>query len=400
MTDFRPQLLSLKQIRVIAALAKTTNSAQAAESLHMSPPSLSRALSSAEGLLGVSLFQRGWSGAETTAMGEIVVAHCETVLNILSRFERDLAQPQKGAMRFPARVNWRQLKAVYATAATGSAKSAAQHLGISQPAVSRTLADISLLFDAPLFKRRPHGLLPTNIAHALCETWGQIERELTLLPDRIRSASAERTGRLAVGMLPFSSQNYVLETFGQLTKKHPRIRLSAFPGSYSVLLSALRRREIDLIIGTLRGDNLPAGFKEEHLFDEHFTMLARSDHPIHRQKPSLEALAKLNWIVGPHGSPVRAYFERAFRTAGLSPPAQSCEIVSFTHSEQMIAYSDSAGLLMYGPSQLKQLRRDLQPINIDLPDAKVPIGLTLPIEDQNEDAISEFLRILKSKIER
>ena len=54
----------------------------------MSQPAFSRTLNSAEGQLGVALFQRGWSGSEPTALGEIVIDQCRRITAEFETLER------------------------------------------------------------------------------------------------------------------------------------------------------------------------------------------------------------------------------------------------------------------------------------------------------------------------
>ncbi|MBN8194803.1 hypothetical protein JI667_22145, partial [Bacillus sp. NTK074B] len=85
-------------------------------------------------------------------------------------------------------------------------------------------------------------------------------------------------------------------------------------------------------------------------------------------------LARQSWVVAPHGTPVRRYFETVFRRLGAVPPAQSYEIWSFADAEQMIADSDSVALLSYSDETLAELRPDLKRVAFDLPDAGISVG--------------------------
>jgi LysR family transcriptional regulator, regulator for genes of the gallate degradation pathway len=68
--------LTIKQVRVINAVATHASLAQASEHLNTSQSSLSRSIADAERVLRQRLFQRGWTGMEPTSEGEIVIAYC------------------------------------------------------------------------------------------------------------------------------------------------------------------------------------------------------------------------------------------------------------------------------------------------------------------------------------
>lgn len=387
---------SAKQLRVIRTLSQARGISATATRLNMSQSAVSRALSQAEAHMGVPLFQRGWSGTDPTPLGEIVVGASQRILDDLAAVETaDLG----GTGRLAGVVRWHQLEAVAAVTRTGSASGAARALGIRQPAVSQALRDLAGQLAVPLFDRRPAGLAPTPAAHALAALWDRVTAELDALPRLIGQAAQGVVGRVAVGMLPFSGQDDVLRTFGELTRDHPHVRLVAVPGSYTALCEALQRREIDLIIGILRGPSPVPGFIETPLYHEAFTIVARTDHPCHTGPLTVEAMARYRWLVGPHGTPPRRYFDRVLRRAGAPPPAQSCEIHGFANAEQMLLESDLLGLLCYGPAQLSALRPGLRRVALDLPGARVPIGVTRPDKEPPAPAVSAFLERLRRRVD-
>nr|WP_288926020.1 LysR family transcriptional regulator [uncultured Maritimibacter sp.] len=390
-------ILSARQVRVIRALSEHRRLSEAAESTAMSQPAFSRTLNSAEGQLGVALFQRGWSGSEPTALGEIVIDQCRRITAEFETLERGVLG-HDGPLRFPSLARWRHLRAVSAVVRHGTASAAARALGVSQPAISQSLRDIAGYVAPTLFIRRKAGMEPTEAARAIAALWDRINAALNDIPALLADTGDSLLGRVSVGMLPFSGQSLVLEAFGEITQAHPRVQLVAIPGGYDTLVEALRRGEIDLIIGVLRNPSPFPEMVEKHLYFEDYMMIARTDHAIHDHRPSMAELAKEQWIVAPHGTPIRGFFDRMFRAAGTIPPAQSAEMFSFSNAEQMIVASRSIALLCYGKSGLRNLPTALKPVDIRLPGARVSIGVTRYGEEPPNEAISTFLDILARKI--
>jgi len=388
--------LTAREARVIRALADHRRLGAAAEVLALSQSSLSRALAEAESRLGVTLFQRGWTGSEPTALGDVVVAQCQRILADIEAVERaDLGARHP---KLAALVQWRHLKSLAAVVAQGSASAAARALGISQPAVSQALSDLAAFVPVPLLRRHSAGLDPEPAAFALAALWDRVRSELQILPGLLAEAATGLTGRVAVGLMPFSGQAGVMAALGDLTREHPNLRLIGVPGNYTALCEALKRREIDVIVGLLRNPAPYPGFAEEPLFAERFTLVARRDHPVHAAPVTIDTLAAQRWVVAPHGTPVRRYFETVFRRLGAVPPAQSYEIWSFADAEQMIVDSDSIALLSYSDRTLAALRADLRPVAFDLPDAGVDVGLTRLGDLPPSPAVSAFATALRARL--
>ncbi|MCC0079955.1 MAG: LysR family transcriptional regulator [Rhodobacter sp.] len=388
--------LSARETRAIRALAEHRRVSAAAEALGVSPSALSRTLAATESRLGATLFQRGWTGSEPTAQGDIVVGQCQRILTDIERVEHE----DMGARhpRLTSYVRWRHLRALAAVVECGSATGAAGLLGVRQPAVSQALRELAGFVPCPLFDRHSAGLDARPAARALAALWSRIEAELTALPALLTDAASGVTGRVAVGMMPFSAQPAVMAAFGALTRQHPNLRLIGVPGNYTALTEALRRREIDLILGLLRQPAPVPGFVETPLGTERYTLIARCDHPIHAAPVTIDTLARQRWVVAPHGTPVRRYFDTVFRRMGAVPPAQSYEIWSFSDAEQMIVDSDSLALLSYSRDRLERLRPDLRAVAFDLPDAAVLIGATRLGDAPPSAAVAAFLAALKARL--
>ena len=74
-------LPSLRQLQFLDALAREKSFSRAAESMHVTQPTLSTAIRELEGLLGVQLVEREARGATLTATGNEVVTRARALLS-------------------------------------------------------------------------------------------------------------------------------------------------------------------------------------------------------------------------------------------------------------------------------------------------------------------------------
>lgn len=391
--------LSIKQCRIIQAIAHKRSESDASVSLHLTQSSVSRALASAEKTLGCKLFFRGWGGSDLTTEGEIVVSHCNTIIKEISRAEQILSET---ATRHPVlrpHLEWRHLKILDTVVKLGSASAAANQLNISQPAVSRTLKELENMVRQPLFVRLRLGLEPTETATLLASLNARTSPCVQGIPQALAALPGHLTGRLSVGMLPFSSQDIVPKAFGILSNEHPHLRLQALPAPYHMLSSALRQGEIDCYLGLLRSPSPYAELVEHPLMKARYYLVARADHKIHRRAKDLSDLTNQKWVVARHGTPIRAYFESLFDSIGSKPPVQTLEMLTFDSSEQMIIHSDAVALLFYDQWHLRKLNPSLKIIDIDLPDAQCTIGITLH-KERIQPSVTKFIEVLEEIIEK
>jgi LysR family transcriptional regulator, regulator for genes of the gallate degradation pathway len=220
------------------------------------------------------------------------------------------------------------------------------------------------------------GMKPTHDAEILADLHAKLLLDVMALPEQLKALSGEMTGRVAVGLLPLSEQDVVVKAFGKMLRRHRHVRLQAVTGSYAALIDGLRQGELDFVVGPLRNPPPYDTLEELHLYDESFAFVVRPDHPLAKRRPTLAELAQENWVVAPHGTPTRRYFEALLIAEGLTPPAQTCEIVTFFLAEQMIINSDAIALLTYSDRKLSVVSNKLKVLPLDLPDNKRAMGLT------------------------
>jgi len=84
--------VSIRQLRVFAAVARNLSFARAAEELHLSPPAVSMQVRELEGALGMPLFDRGGKRISLTTGGEYFLLHARRVLGSLKDAEDTIAR--------------------------------------------------------------------------------------------------------------------------------------------------------------------------------------------------------------------------------------------------------------------------------------------------------------------
>ena len=143
-------------------------------------------------------------------------------------------------------MNIRQLEAFRAVMATGSATAAAQRLNVTQPAVSRLLAQFERDLGIDLFLREKGRLTPTPEALALFdevdEAFDSIQRIARLAGD-LRSANS---GELRI-IVPHSlAERVVPPLLKDFMRLHPGIRATVSMGAYEAIERAIAARQADL----------------------------------------------------------------------------------------------------------------------------------------------------------
>ena len=97
------------------------------------------------------------------------------------------------------------IRDVLAVAELGSLRKAARHLGIAQPAITRSIQEIEHEFGAPFFERHARGVRLTAIGDVFVRRASTVESELRRAREEIDQVKGHSTGQVTVAMSIASS---------------------------------------------------------------------------------------------------------------------------------------------------------------------------------------------------
>lgn len=172
----------------------------------------------------------------------------------------------------------RQVEAFRATMMTGTITGAADVLSVTQPSVSRLIADLETDLGFHLFERRRGRLHPT--AEGL-RFYQEVDRAFTGL-DRLEHVAerirAERTGHLTVHTAPALSASLLPQVLKRFERQYPDVKVTLEVRSPIAIFEALQADETDVAL-TNRGAELP-GVLQEPLIDAVFICALPAGHPL------------------------------------------------------------------------------------------------------------------------
>lgn len=230
------------------------------------------------------------------------------------------------------RLKLRQLEILLAVADTGSMAKAATRLAITQPAISRALADAEQTLGVPLFDRSTHGVEPTQYGRALLKRGVAAFDELDQGVKEIEFLSDPTAGELRIGTPAGISEGLVLAAINRLSRQYPRVVFHVAIATGSTLVDQLRERDIEIGFDTLSRPASEGAIEVEKLYDEPLVVVAGADNPwVRRQKIKLAELVNEPWTWPPPGSTYDSLVVEAFRASGVDPPRATI----YTHALSM-----------------------------------------------------------------
>lgn len=153
------------------------------------------------------------------------------------------------------KLNLRQLEAFKAVMETGSVSHAAGILNVSQPAVSKLIANFERAIGFAAFDRGHGRLAPTPEASML---YTVVERAFISVAQIEQSAidiGERRHGRLSVGVMPALSLGFIQEVASKFLADRPGVTMTLQARSSSKVIESLARQQLDLGIVTASLDH-------------------------------------------------------------------------------------------------------------------------------------------------
>jgi DNA-binding transcriptional LysR family regulator len=222
----------------------------------------------------------------------------------------------------------------------GQVQRAAAALGLSQPALSKSLNRLEQSTNAKLIKRTPKGVELTSAGSALLARVSKLRLSVDDVAREITDLSAGRAGHLRIGMTA-ALGHVVPMVCTKLIEESPRLSLQLVNGAHADLATAISQGTLDLAVGApsdARQDDLI----EVHLFDEASAIYAAARHRLaKRRQVTLAELVKERWALPLSTQNGRVQvLTQAFGNLNLPPPRIAVESRNEIVRFRLVATSD------------------------------------------------------------
>ncbi|MDP1672468.1 MAG: LysR family transcriptional regulator [Burkholderiales bacterium] len=225
---------------------------------------------------------------------------------------------------------------------------AAEIIGLSQPALSKSMRRLENELNASLFRRTPKGMEVTAVGEMLLAHAKNLSVAFDDLRREARNIVNGQSGLLRVGANPAIADYLLSDICATCLAEARGIRLSIMVDMNSVLVPALRDGVVDLIVSGIPPSSAP-DFTHEPLLDDEFVVVASASHPLARKKHLCpKDLVPYRWIlssasVASSSVLSRQHLTQSLRNHDLPEPVIALETNSTHLMMRTIAGSDLLG---------------------------------------------------------
>ena len=230
--------------------------------------------------------------------------------------------------QFLDRLRLRHLRLIEMIDRHSSLRVIAEHLNVSQPALSQMVKDLEHAFDADLVTRSARGVSLTAAGQLALQ---RARSGLASIDHLARELQTDETPVLRIGTNPALLIHTFPGALRRLHAAHPRMRFHIRAGMESTMMQALTDGILDCYIGVVDWNRvqsrLSARLDHRPLDRSPLSLACRPGHPLAgRRDLKGGELLQYPWALPRVGSNNRVKVETAFRQLGFTPPAPMIEL--------------------------------------------------------------------------
>jgi DNA-binding transcriptional LysR family regulator len=277
--------------------------------------------------------------------------------------------------RIPRNLKMRELRVLLAVAEHGSFRKAGAALHVTQPAITKAIADTESLLGVRLFDRSAQGVTATVEGRSFIRHAAAIFGELRSAAEELEIIASGSQGSLHVGTVPMPAAGVLPVAIRALTQGPQRIFVSAIEGTEAALAEGLRRRELDVMFSRYAEFGPGEDLSFDTLFEDAICIIAGIAHPLaSRRRVTWRELLREPWVLPPANSYFRHHIQRVLNKEGLEMPRHAIETTSIHIMYGMIAHAPMLTFATRTQYAFSPLRRELAQLRIALPPVTASIG--------------------------
>lgn len=298
------------------------------------------------------------------------------------------------------KIDERHLAQVAAVVMYGGVTEAAANLGISQPALSRTITILERRLGEPLFIKGKRPLVPTPLGVQIAKHGRVILAASHKAAETVQSYRSGDSGNIRIGGLPFFMDALIANVIADYQTKRPELRVDQSYGNLEDLIVQIEADQIDIAIAPLGLSEAGDGIRFQPFLPARNVVAARPRHPLlTKSQITTKDVVAYPWIAPLPGSPLLFDLHSILLTLGISEVAIRYSGGSLMSVCKYLFASDALAIL---PESVVFSLRDtmkLSVVPLDIPQPQRTLGLLTSTLSPPSPATKGFAKFIVQELE-
>ena len=289
------------------------------------------------------------------------------------------------------KLNERHLIQLAAVLDAGGVSEGAAMLGLTQPAVSRSLAMLEARVGEPLFIKGRRPLQATPLGKQLATHGRAMLSASRKASDAVTGYLRGTAGLVRIGGVPFFMDAIISHMIADFQNKNPDISVQQSYGNYADLAAALKADQIDLGIVPVGMTEVDPIFSFTEILPGRNIIACRVGHPLLRKSRLVTSdLSTQPWVAPLPGSPLMTDLQIILSMIGVSELNIRFAGGSLMSVMNYMADTNALAVLPHSVvfAQRKENRITVLPLNIPQPSRA--LGILRSATTSNAAAVDRF----------
>ncbi len=291
----------------------------------------------------------------------------------------------------------RQLRLLVALDKYRYVSKVAESLNLTQPAVSKALAELEKGIGASLFYRTPLGLVPTQEGTYLIRLAQNVDEDLGRAELALQSIGQPNGWHASVGVM-HSAASVVHGAFARLKGRLPTssgFTLSLHDGPMDALIGQLRAGKLEVVIGAAPERSQGTDLEITALYSDTYVWMVRRGHPFAGLADlDLSDLSEMPWILPPRTAKIRSIIDANLRKKSVATSRTLIETVSSESRVGIVCTSDAVALVPRRMAQSAETNGVVQILDIDMSSIVMAVSAMTLLEPRPSVYVAELVQTL------
>ncbi|PYE16205.1 LysR family transcriptional regulator [Paraburkholderia silvatlantica] len=254
------------------------------------------------------------------------------------------------------------LRILVALADLGQVTRVANAFHVTQPAISKQIAEIEEAIGVAVVTRSGNKLELTAIGKVIVACGRDVLRHLELARRDVSALAAGTGGHVRVGAVVTVPDPLVANAVELFLRRAPAASFSFVEATLDRLLKMLEDGDLDVAVGRNRITSTLVPVKHETLLRDPFVFVAGAAHPLGApdRQPGWADLRECRWITPQRGSPAYTTLIATLDAQGIVPAASSVESSSLALNLALLQRGDFVSILPVSIARSHAIRANMR----------------------------------------
>lgn len=263
-------------------------------------------------------------------------------------------------------ITLRHLRVIAALADLKLVARVSEALNVTQPAVSKQIAELEKIVGVPVVTRDRNRLYLTPIGVRLADhaklALGQLDRAAF----DIEAMASGVSGSVSIGVVSSVAPTLLPGSIALFKRSTPEAAISVTEGHFVELFPSLEAGALDLLIARIWQPQELTGIAQMTLFSEPVVVVAGRTNPLaENENLTWSDVASAPWILPQANSVARRAVDALFAANGLTPPSNTIASLSLTLNLELLHVMPALGLMPLRLAQKHVARGEIAVLRLD-----------------------------------